>query len=400
MSSSTSSSERRYLIFLSLFAVPLFLLLGLNYLFLRNAGELTPIPQILALQQDPETFCLYGTALYGDTFRYKMDALALHKPGIITIGSSRMLQLRERFFVRPFYNLSNTISNLNEGRDVVEGILASPHKPKIVIFGIDFWWFNGSYIPPVAYHPRLEPLHQFEGYFVFKPFLWLKEGKITPADYIHAILRPAARDTRCNIGIQALKRRSGFAPDGSQYPFIDPDPDNAPDRQENPFGETAQIRAGVDRYTFADKADPRHMQTFLQLIEKLRKADIEVIVLLPPFAESVADALKQEQAHYGIFDDLKKQIRATGVFLLDATDPAAFGSSDCEFIDGVHPGDVAMARMLLALDRERQRAGLAPIGNTEVLRRTVEENAGLAMARDPRVTTAKEGDFLHLGCRK
>ncbi|MDD5103955.1 MAG: hypothetical protein PHX93_06205 [Candidatus Peribacteraceae bacterium] len=400
MSSSTSSSERRYLVFLALFAVPLFLLLGLNELFLTNAGELTPIPQILALQQDPETFCLYGTALYGDTFRYKMEALALRKPEIIVIGSSRMLQLRERFFARPFYNLSNTISNLNEGRDVVEGILMSPHKPKIVIFGIDFWWFNGSYIPPVPYRPRSEPLHQFEGYFLFKPFLWLKEGKITPTDYVHTMLRPAARDTQCNIGIQALKRRSGFASDGSQYPFIDPDPDYAPDRQEHPFGEIKQISAGVDRYTYADTADPRHMQAFLQLIEKLRKANIEVIALLPPFAESVADALEQEKAHYGIFDDLKSQIRAAGVFLLDATDPAFFGSSNCEFIDGVHPGDVTMARLLLALNRERQRAGLAPIGNTEVLRRTVEENAGLAMARDARVTTAKEGDFLHIGCAK
>ncbi len=133
MSSSTSSSERRYVLWLAVFTAPLFIVLCLNYLFLRNAGELTAIPAILSLQQNPDTFCLYGTALYGDTYRYKMDALALRKPAIITIGSSRMLTLREHFFTQPFYNLSNTVSNLHEGRDVVEGILASAHRPQTVI---------------------------------------------------------------------------------------------------------------------------------------------------------------------------------------------------------------------------------------------------------------------------
>ncbi|MFH1443770.1 MAG: hypothetical protein ABIG34_00060 [Candidatus Peregrinibacteria bacterium] len=400
MSSSTSSSkERRYLFFVALFSTPILVLLCLNYLFLQNAGELMPIPQILALQQDPKSFCLYGTALYGDTFRYKLDALALKKPDVVTIGSSRMMQFRERFFNRPFYNLSNTVSNLNEGQDVVKGILQSPHKPKIVIFGVDFWWFNSSYIPPVPYRPRAEPLHQFEGYFLFKPFLWLKERKITLSDYVGTILHPT-REGPCNIGIQALKRRSGFAPDGSQYLFIDPYPDSGEAPEGGPFGEIQQIRTGQDRYTYATHADPRHIQRFLHLVEQLRREGIEVIVLLPPFAQSVADALNQEQDHYGILTDVPMQLGAAGLAVFDATNPAIFDSSDCEFLDGVHPGDVADARLLLWMDDERQKAGLPPLGNTAELRRIVKEESGHATTFDPRVTTTREGDFLHIGCKK
>ncbi|OIO55868.1 hypothetical protein AUJ46_00075 [Candidatus Peregrinibacteria bacterium CG1_02_54_53] len=358
-----------------------------------------PIPQILALQQDPRSFCLYGTALYGDTFRYKFDALSLKKPDIVTIGSSRMLQFRERFFRRPFYNLSNTVSNLNEGQDVVEGILQSPYAPKTVIFGVDFWWFNGSYIPPVPYLPRAKPLHQFEGYFLFKPFLWLKEGKITLNDYVSTILRPV-RAGPCNIGIQALKRRSGFAPDGSQYPSVDPNVGIVPATKESPFGEIRQIRTGQDRYTYATHADPRHIQRFLHLVEQLRKEGIEVIVLLPPFAQSVADALRQEQDHYGILTDLPMQLRTAGMSVFDATNPATFGSSDCEFLDGVHPGDIADARLLLWIDAERQHQGLSALGDTLELQRIVEEEGGHATAFDPRVTPLHEGDFLHLGCKK
>ncbi len=142
------------------------------------------------------------------------------------------------------------------------------------------------------------------------------------------------------------------------------------------------------------------MQDFLQLVQKLRSADIEVIVMLPPFAASVADALEQGGNRYGIFDDLKGRMRSAGIPFFDATDPRTVGSADCEFQDGVHPGDVTMARLLLALDRERQRAGLAPIGNTAVLRRIVRQYAGLTMAPDPRVTAVREGDFLGLGCKK
>lgn len=397
MSSSTSSSERRYLCWLLLFSAPLLAILFLNYFFLRNAGELMTIPEILARQQGSDAFCLYGTALYGDTYRYKLDTAALRRPEVIAIGSSRMLTLRESHFRLPFYNLSNTISNLHEGRDIVEGILALDDRPKTVIFGIDFWWFNGAYIPPTPYRRRPEPLHQFEGYFLFKPFAWMRDGKITVKDYLRTIVgrRPSGQ---CSIGIQALKRRTGFAPDGSQYPFIDPDLSSG--IAEQPFGEVAQIHAGTDRYTFAERADPRHLEDFFGLIDQLRAADIDVIVLLPPFAQSLTDALSQEREHYGILNDIRKALREKNVFFFDATDPKTVGSSDCEFQDGVHPGDITMARVLLAIDRERRRGGMPPLGDTAVLQNIVARYAGLAMAPDARVTAVREGDFLHLGCRK
>lgn len=397
MPSSTSNSERQYLQWFAVFTAPLFFLLCLNFLFLRNAGELMTIPDILARQQDPKTFCLYGTALYGDTYRYKLDALMLRRPEVIAIGSSRMLTLRERFFSQSFYNLSNTVSNLHEGRDVVEGILAQAVKPTTVIFGIDFWWFNGAYIPPTPYSHRPEPLHQFEGYFLFKPFAWLREEKITPKDYIRTIIGKASPDF-CSIGIQALKRRTGFAPDGSQYPFIDPD--LQPGSVDQPFREIDQIRAGVDRYTYADRADPRHLEEFFGLIDQLRSAGIDVIVLLPPFTQPIADALTEEKGHFGILEDIRKELRKKDVFFFDATDPKTIGSSDCEFQDGVHPGDVAMARVLLAIDQTRRRDGQPPLSDTAGLQATVVRYAGRAMIPDPRVTTVREGDFLHIGCLK
>jgi len=397
-SSIFSSDFRRYLGFLALFGIPLLLLLNLNYFFLRNARELLSIPEILALQRNAREFCLYGTALHADTFRYKLEGYRLNDPQIIAMGSSRALQFRERFFSKSFFNLGSSMTNLREGTDVTEGILQSPHKPEVVIFGVDFWWFGKSFEPPVPYRPRQEPIRQFEGYFLFKPFQWIKEGKLTLSDYIQTIVHPD-RGGPCNIGISALKRRDGFGPDGSMYYSMIPVPPSS-DSPEDSFPEVAQIRSGEGRFAYEEKADPLHMETFLYIIDRLRSDGIEVIVILPPVAPPVFKALQENEEQYGILNDLRSRLTAANIFFLDATDPSSLNSTACEFIDGIHGGDVTYARMILLLDEKRRRAGLSPVGKTAALLQMVKENAGLSMARDIRVTAEQETDFLRMGCKK
>ena len=398
MSFSTSNSDsRRYVVFLGVFTAPLLILLGLNFLFLRNAGELLSVEEILDRQQDPSQFCLYGTALKSQTFAYKMEGIRRTRPDVIALGSSRSLAFRERFFRDAFYNMGSSMTNLNEGLDVADGILTGSHPPKTVILSLDFWWFSEAFTPPVAYRPRQELLHSFEGYFLFKPFQWLAEGKITITDYVNTIMG-TDRAEPCNIGILALKRRNGLAPDGSRY---EPDAVTSLENfQDGVFDEVKEIHDGTGRYAYADAAHPLHVETLLQLIQKFRDRGIEVVVVLPPFPSSVVAAFQEEAAHYGVFDSLRNTLRDKNIPFFDATDPAIFGSSDCEFLDGVHGGDVAYARLVLWIDAERKKSGFPPIGNTVLLQKLIAENAGYALAKDPRVTADAEVDFLHMGCKK
>jgi hypothetical protein len=399
MSSSISSSDsRRYLAFLAVFSFPLLAALFLNFLFLRNVGELSSVPEIVDLQEDEEKFCIYGNALRSVTVPYKMEAYERRKPRVVLLGSSRVLNFRDRFFAKPFYNFGSTMTSVNEGLDMANAILQSPTKPDTVIIGMDFWWFNESFMAPVAYQPKPRTMTQFEGYFLFKPFQWLKEGKITFGDYAGSILSPHESDV-CNIGIMAVKRRSGFGPDGSHY-NTDTVTSLVGSADRVNFGEVPDVHGGRGRFAYAMQAHPLHLQNFLRLVDLLQAEGIDVAVFFPPFAPPIHDALQEHASRYAIFEHLREQLKKANVFFLDATDPASIGSSDCEFLDSVHAGDVAAARLLLRLDEERRRTGLLPIGNTNLLQQVIQEYPENVMVYDPRITKTPEVDFLRIGCKK
>ena len=73
------------------------------------------------------------------------------------------------------------------------------------------------------------------------------------------------------------------------------------------------------------------------------------------------------------------------------------GGTDCEFVDGFHPGEVADARILVALSG-------TPLGqylDRAQLSHVLETRAGRA-SMDERYARPGEAevDFLKLGCRK
>ncbi|MSR86567.1 hypothetical protein EXS70_00100 [Candidatus Peribacteria bacterium] len=399
MSSSTSNSDHwRYLFFLALFSAPVVVLLALNFLFLRNSGELLPVETIVSRQMKDPRFCIYGDALRSLTYPYKMEAYNRKKPTVVVIGSSRMLQFRERFFAEPFYNFGSAMTNVNEGMDLVDGILRSPTKPETVILGIDFWWFNGKFVPPVAYRPTPKPVSQFNGYFLFKPFQWLWQGKITLGDYVRTVL---GKDDEkyCNIGIAAIKNRTGFGPDGSHYYDV-ATMKTVSTPGTDAFGEVPDVIADQGRFGSVQEADATHKETFFRLVDRLQDAGIEVVALFPPFPPPIYAAMKADLSRYAVFEEIKQELIADHVLTLDLTNPANITSSACEFLDSVHGGDVTAARILQRLDQLRRTLRMPRLGNATVLQQTIEKNVGRSMARDARVTDTPEVDFLNLGCEK
>ena len=79
---------------------------------------------------------------------------------------------------------------------------------------------------------------------------------------------------------------------------------------------------------------------------------------------------------------------------------SGLSASDCEFIDGIHGGDITNARILLRIDEWRRERGLSALARTAELTQMVEGNAGLAMAREVKTSSKPELDFLDIGCKK
>src|SRR4051812_33132955 len=98
-----------YLLKCALVVFPLAGLLGLNYLYLRNAGEFLPLSAIVREQRENPGFCIYGTALHDDTLAYKLEGYRQVQPDVIVAGSSLTMGYRARFFNSTFFSMSKTI---------------------------------------------------------------------------------------------------------------------------------------------------------------------------------------------------------------------------------------------------------------------------------------------------
>ena len=124
--------------FLKAFFIVMFALLPvglLNYLFIKNSGELFRAEEIVSKQS--VTKQLYGSALSDYPYGYKLAIFEAKRPDVVVIGSSRALQMRENFFNTSFVNLGRTANYPEELEKLINDILKI-HLPKVIILQIDF----------------------------------------------------------------------------------------------------------------------------------------------------------------------------------------------------------------------------------------------------------------------
>lgn len=198
---------RSYLLKFALFLLPAGILLLLNAMYLVHTGEFLALSDVVRQQRLSSDFCLYGTALHDDTVAYKLEGYSQSQPKILVLGSSLTMQLRERMFTKPFYSMSSTVDTVQKAAVVTEELLKI-HHPDVVLLGVDFWWFPAQVQPPQKNH--LDVLPRFTAAKLFKPFMWLYEGKISVSEYIQTAF---GKSTSCHIGIQAKEKRlPGHAP--------------------------------------------------------------------------------------------------------------------------------------------------------------------------------------------
>lgn len=338
--------------------------------------------------------CLFGSAVRQNNFAYKLALFDAVRPDVVAVGSSRVMQFRQDMFKERFLNLGGAFETLWEGEAFIDKLLER-HVPKLVLLGIDVWWFNPSY------------RGNRKGFFIVKEDAspspvskmilagnWLRQGKIGWREIADPSWVGGRRD--CHMGIQARKTLQGFAPDGS-YVYagyatgIVASPDVG-------FRDTlSRIADGSRRFETSHILSEDALQRFLRLVATLEQRGVSVVLFFPPFAEPVNEAMREKGGDgYGYIGKLREALEKAGLEVADFQNTAGLGANDCEFIDGFHGGDVVYARILKALAmRGPLSAWVDPVGIDRYL-----ANAGRAMARDDRVTERPEVDFLKLSCTK
>jgi hypothetical protein len=386
-SSSTSSSERGTLrkFYLGLIAPLLVcaLYFGFATLLLLRSGEYLPLDTIIEKQQ--KTGGIYGSAVLMRGFYYKQRLYDLRKPDIITLGSSRVLGFRQQDFAKPFVNMGS-LSDLEEVVEVAETSFKT-HVPKLVILGVDFWWFH-----PQAENRAINRSPADSGISandLFQPLSWLATGRVTPSQVMTII-----GGTSPDIGISGITQQDGFDAAGAHYYTSTVTGARPPEDFQFRFN-LAKVQKGEKKYAHGEIVSEAQFKKFLGLLDLLKEKKIHVVMFMPPIAERVYREMEKTKG-YKYVADLRKRLAGIaaerGIPFFDYHAGGPQGTQECEFVDTHHGGNVVYQRMLLDMavrDAElRGRLNLAAIGWN------IEHFGGQSSLRDDEV------DFLGLNCLK
>ncbi|MCS5712308.1 hypothetical protein [Candidatus Berkiella aquae] len=381
-------------IFIILFALPI---CG-NWLFLYNSGELLPVEEIAHKQCVNNQQCIVGLATRNQGYYYKKALYQETKPKVLILGSSRVMQFRKAFFSQSMINAGGAMNSINEGLSFLRDVLKES-TPEAVIIGLDYWWFNQNALEPslaVKPPPKLSHTLTLRSYLL--PYKWLWQQKITLGQYVQRMnpLYSFLEHAEYGIGVDGIFYQNGFAEDGS-YVYtktITGREKNIDDKFELSFTSMAQ---NGPRFEYGDSIDATHFEQFKEIVKLLEGNKIKVYFFIAPLAPRIANKMDEYQKEYAFIATLRSTLTAAGISFMDFHHPDLIGATDCEFIDGIHGGDLVYAKILRSL------AATHPTLNAYVdhqyLTQVTHYYRDIAMI-PPQNVQQTEIDFLHLGCDK
>lgn len=343
-------------------------LLALSVALLVCSGELEDIREIARTQQ--ESGGIYGSATHENFFGYKMALHAARRPRIVALGSSRVLTLRQYTFTERFVNLGSAMRNLAEGERAVQEMLAL-HRPDVVLVAFDFWWFN----PDRSEQTEFPAHHAYRASLLRSlglPLAWLWSGRLPLGVGVSLLHQGAFEDVgEPAWGVQAAVVGEGFRPDGSR-------------RLRGPgriSATLASIGDGANGFEPGVRIDQARLRRAAALLSTLTGKGIEAVTYLPPVAPSVLHAMAQTQ-RYAYVEELRSAMYGISANHYDFHDLGRSGAADAEFVDGIHAGETATLRLLLAIARAPE-SPLRGVVATDAAERGVRLYRGLAVPIEP-----------------
>lgn len=385
-----SARYRRYAL---IFVLPMLVasaLLGLSYLLLARAGE--TIDPITAAEMQQSADIRYSSGLFYRPRPYKIERAKLAKADVVLLGSSRAMQFLKDPWKVTAYNAGGTMRDLESGEIFVNAILEI-YRPKQIIITLDWWWFSTTRRPdnPADASP-LTPLTLHE---LTQPAVWLWEGTLSPSAFGKLLFAPS--DLSHDIGVPALFRDAGWDPFGHyDYGISLTQPSAGSDVGfKETLDDIARTSKRNDRAPWHPISEP-NWQRMEALVKRLQEHDVETILVLPPVAPAIYDWL-QAQPEPNIVNEVRRRLGTLPALTFDLHDPHSIGTDGCEFVDGIHGGEVTYLRVLDAIAADPS-SHLTEAVDRPMIQRLIAENVGRATVR--RDGRAAEADFNGLGCQK
>lgn len=331
-------------------------LITINYLVLFQTGELNDLKQIVKTQQ--KTPSLYNGLSRG-LAAYKYEGYLQRRPEIVAIGTSRAMQIRDYFFTKPFYNLGGLVQGQSQAFALMDQLILK-QPPKTIIFLVDFWTFctQKKEFPPFA-RPTSK-FHDGQGN-PSDPLLLIRliaEGRFSLGDLrqiAKQLINPLQRALP-RTGISTMLSDSGFGPDGSMFSLLSTNStDTLLDFQDRSQIQIKALKQGKGKFQSNCAVSKESLSHLTMFGTELANKGIDLIVIAPPITSALLKVVAKTPSINAYMSHWRQSLKEAWPQTYDFTDTRSIVSSDCEFYDGIHGGEVAYARVFRSLIKSNNK---------------------------------------------
>ncbi len=374
-----------------------FMMIGLALEFaLWKTGDLWSPQYALNHQQRSTNESIYGPRFFSDQFNiYKLSGIRYRHPSILSIGSSRVMQIRDMMFhplENEFYNGGGLLRNAFDLEAFAVMIAGKDLPlPQVLIVGIDPWWLRTNY-------GKTTWLHDSDERFSFAGHIEAFRQTLKKGAFKNVI---AATWSSKNphfgyetIGTSARITGAGFRKDGSSlYP-----PKMFFEFVESPIYVDREVPSIIDRiqmtkreFSLPAAIDEQRVNLIVGALSLIKKKGVEVYALMPPFSTEAFGALEDSQALSQWWNYYKhefpKILEQRDILVVPVSQPAQFGLDDTYMFDGWHPSEVYIAHLVKSLLEKSPDTSYLKNVHLEDLTLNI-KNAAMPLAFDlPNTTT-------------
>lgn len=163
------------------------------------------------------------------------------------------------------------------------------------------------------------------------------------------------------------------------------------------FNESIKELNKGNRYDFESGVNQQHYENFILLVNKCKSAGIKVVIYLPPFSPEISNILRGS-SKVDFINELKNKFDESNIIYYDFGNPENLNSSSCEFFDGIHPGNITNARLLLEINSYQN--DINRYIKTSYLKDMIYKFNDFTSIPNPSLTSLEEIGFIGIGCEK
>ena len=338
------------------FVLPYVLICLFTVVVFYKCGEIFWFNKTFDAQVKERRNFIHGAAYSNMPHWFRLYAVEVISPKILVLGASRVLQFRSVFFKDsiPVYSTGGVFTRLQQLRAFLESI-PEENLPRVIILGVDQWWFNARYDSSVKIkndliYNQYSWADNWNGMENWQQFYydWL-QGKIKWKK-----LWPENHSGTEWFGISARMGERGFRRDGSRsYGEYLNDSINKLVKIQNSLDE-AMDNAGL--FLWSNSIDKNAIDELRVLLQFCKKHKITVTAFLPSIHGRLWNEMKKHSEDFPVFYHLYETIypvfRENSFRIFDFSHPETFGSSDDEMIDAIHGGEKSTLKLYLRLLRK------------------------------------------------